>query len=245
MKKYNITEMHPEKEFERHVFHRERFSHYLRWTHILKIAKIGQNVLDVGCGSGNLYEVFYRNRYSPNNFTGVDIRKQIIEKNRIKFPKANWHNLDIVNDELPISNWDIIVLLETMEHIGKSNGQKLLDNIKQVMNKNTELLISTPCYDEKVGAADNHTYDCGDGKGIISQEYYFNELKELLENNFEIIDVFGTFASQKDYKPLMSEWQIKTFDHLIKYYDSNLISNIMAPFFPEHSRNCLWKLKLK
>ena len=100
-------------------------------------------------------------------------------------------------------------------------------------------LISTPCYDEKVGAADNHTYD-----GAI-QEYTFVEAKELFEKHFDIMDVFGTFASQTDYKKEMNEWQQKMFEHLTKYYDSNLVSNIMAPFFPEYSRNCLWKLKLK
>ena len=35
------------------------------------------------------------------------------------------------------------------------------------------------------------------------------------------------------------------FEALKEYYDSNLLSNMMAPFFPEHSRNTLWVLKRK
>lgn len=35
------------------------------------------------------------------------------------------------------------------------------------------------------------------------------------------------------------------FSELRKYYDTNLLSNIMAPFFPEQSRNTLWVLKVK
>ena len=62
MSNYNTTQLNPETTFERHVFHRDQFAHYLRWSHILKIAKIGMNILDVGCGSGNLLEVFYRNK---------------------------------------------------------------------------------------------------------------------------------------------------------------------------------------
>ena len=33
------------------------------------------------------------------------------------------------------------------------------------------------------------------------------------------------------------------FNHLKEYYDVNLLSNIMAPFFPKKSRNTLWVLK--
>lgn len=43
----------------------------------------------------------------------------------------------------------------------------------------------------------------------------------------------------------MNEWQKEMFEGLRGYYDANLISNIMAPFFPEQSRNTLWVLKRK
>ena len=62
-KEYNITQLSPDVTFEKHVFHRDQFAHYLRWTHVLKRAKIGMNILDFGCGTGNLAEVLYRNRY--------------------------------------------------------------------------------------------------------------------------------------------------------------------------------------
>lgn len=43
----------------------------------------------------------------------------------------------------------------------------------------------------------------------------------------------------------MNDWQKKMFDALKEYYDSNLIANIMAPMFPDASRNTLWVLKRK
>lgn len=49
MKKYNTTDLDPTTSFERHVFHRDQFAHYLRWTHILKEAKIGETIVDFGC----------------------------------------------------------------------------------------------------------------------------------------------------------------------------------------------------
>ena len=63
-KGYNCTQLTPQQEFERHIYHRDQFAHYLRWTHVLRDARIGQTILDFGCGSGEMLEVFYRNRYS-------------------------------------------------------------------------------------------------------------------------------------------------------------------------------------
>lgn len=247
MKNYNITQLHPEIAFERHIFHRDMFAHYLRWTHVLRLAKIGMNILDFGCGSGNLYEVLYRNRYKPNKFLGLDIRKFVIEKNRDKFPKAEWQVEDLVNIQSGKygNDWDIITSFEVAEHVGKSNVDKFLWNIENLCNKNTIILISTPCYNEKVGAAKNHTYDCGDGKGIISQELTYLEMKDSLEKHFIIEEHFGTFASQSDYKDHLSDNQLNVFNKLHGYYDSNLISIIFAPLFPQYSRNVLWKCKLK
>lgn len=246
MKNYNTTQLNPDVAFQRHVFHRDMFGHFLRWTHVLKIAEIGQNILDFGCGSGNLYEVFYRNRFSPNKFLGIDVRKKTIEKNKLKFPKVQWLEDDVVNMAGDYGNqWDIITSFEVIEHIGKNNGDKFLKNIMNHCNEKTIILISTPNYDEKVGAAGNHTYDSGDGRGIAIQEYTYEELKNLIEKYFVIEKTWGTFASIKDYKHLLNDWQLKMFDSLKDYFDVNILSNLMAPMFPEQSRNILWKLKIK
>jgi len=106
-------------------------------------------------------------------------------------------------------------------------------------------LISTPNYDEQVGAAGNHTYDSGDGRGIAPQEYTYQELQELFSKYFIVEKVWGTFASIKDYKEHMNDWQKQMFESLHEYFDVNLLANLMAPMFPEQSRNCLWQLKIK
>lgn len=243
MKEYNTTQLDPLITFEKHIFHRDQFAHYLRWTYVLNIAKIGMNILDFGCGSGNLAEVLYRNKFKCKKYLGLDIRKELIDKNIQKFFNVDWiafNNNDLCHKNLYITGeWDIITCFEVIEHIGKKNRETFLENIRRCMNKDTILLISTPVYDESVGAANNH---------IINNEINemtYREMEDLLiTNGFEIQKVFGTFASQKDYKPYMNEWQKEMFNKLNEYYDSNLISNIMAPMFPEQSRNCLWICKL-
>ncbi len=259
-KNYNTTDLNPEKYIERHVFHRDIFAHYLRWTHVLKEAKINENIVDFGCGKGQLLEVFYRNKYKPLKYIGLDIKKIEIDRLKEKFnaPETlgdNEHyNLYwakfIVEDlikptiELDLLQADKVCSFEVIEHVGKQNASVFLENFKKCGNNNATYYLSTPNYDPKVGAAGNHTYDSGDERGVDVQEFYHGELEDLiLSAGFEIVNKFGTFASIKDYKNLLNDWQTKMFDSLREYYDTNLLSNLMAPMFPEQSRNCLWVLK--
>lgn len=246
MKGYNTTDLDPLSAFERHVFHRDMFSHFLRWSHLLKLDPRGKNVLDFGCGKGYQYEVLYRNRHAPARYLGLDIRKQTIEKAKAKFPKAEFETQDLVNMTSHYgTDWDVIVSFEVAEHVGKWKVPQFLDNIKSHCKPETIVMLSTPCYDESVGAADNHTYDSGDGRGVAPQELTYGELKMLLEERFEIFEHYGTFASQKDYKGQLSEKGRELFDRLSAYYDSNLVAVIFAPLFPQFSRNVMWKCKLK
>lgn len=245
MKKYNTTQLSPDQTFERHVFHRDQFAHYLRWTHILKEVKIGEKIVDFGCGSGNLLEVLYRNRFKQAFYVGIDIKNTA--KDHLK--KIEWAEFvvqDVINPTIDLSVFqaDKVCSFEVIEHVGKQNITTFLNNLKQCGNDNAMYYISTPNFDEKVGAAGNHTFDSGDERGIDIQEFTYNELEQnIKECGFRIIKTFGTFASIKDYKHLLNDWQSEMFNYLREYYDSNLISNIMAPFFPKQSRNTLWVLK--
>ena len=249
MKNYNTTDLDPQSTFERHVFHRDQFAHYLRWTHILKEAKIGDVIVDFGCGKGNLLEVLYRNRFKCKHYIGIDIRKQTIELAKQNFKTVDWAQFisdDLIKPKFKYKDFqaDKVCSFEVAEHVGKNNIKKFLINFKACGKLTATYYLSTPNFDDKIGAAGNHTYDSGDGKGIAVQEFKHQELqKEIEKAGFMVLKKFGTFASYRDYKPLMNDWQKKMFNALKEYYDSNLISNIMAPLFPEQSRNTLWVLR--
>lgn len=245
---YNKTQLTPQQEFERHIYHRDQFAHYLRWTHILKIAKIGQTILDFGCGSGEMLEVFYRNKFRPKQYLGLDIRKQTIDENNEKFSKldfAEFRQCDLCQDELDLGQtFDIITCFEVIEHIGHENADAFLDNIAYHCGPDTRVYLSTPNYDPKVGAANNHMLGSGPDKEIGEWDHF--ELQEKLSEYFDIEAKYGTFASMKDYKEDLTGWKKEMFEALKGYYDVTLISNIMAPLVPaEHARNCLWVLKAK
>lgn len=245
MSNYNTTQLDPETTFKRHVFHRDQFAHYLRWCHILKNAKIGQNILDFGSGSGNLLQTLYRNKFKGKQYLGLEYRNMTVAKANLKYADVDWAEFkqcDLTTKDLIVKpddnmGWDVIACLEVLEHVGKQNVDTVLQNIYNNMSAKTVCYISTPCYDPAVGPAQNHIVN-----GVIGEMTY-NELKEkLLKTGFKIKKVFGTFASIKDYEHLLNDWQRNMFNSLREYYDSNLLSVLMAPFFPEHSRNCIWVL---
>lgn len=251
MKNYNTTDLDPQVAFERHIFHRDQFAHYLRWSHIIKEAKIGETIVDFGCGKGNLLEVMYRNKFKCKQYIGVDIRKQTILQAQEKFANVLWANFyiaDLVKIEfkyLQKFRGDKVCSFEVLEHVGKQNADRFMRNFLACGHPDAIYYISTPNYDETVGAAQNHTYDAGDGRGVVPQEFTFKELEALFMKHAQIVRCFGTFASIKDYKHLLTGWKLEMFNTLKEYYDSNLLSNMMAPLFPAHSRNTLWVLKRK
>ena len=162
--------------------------------------------------------MFYRNRYAPGRYLGLDIRKQTIENNANEFSHpAEFVCVDLTGEFNYGQDWDIITSFETTEHVSRTRVPKFLDNIKKHCGENTMVLLSTPCFDEKVGAAANHTYDGNDGFGIRRQELTKEELRELLNERFIIEKVYGTFASQRDYKEHMNEHQKWIFNELKEY----------------------------
>lgn len=245
-KVYNCTQLTPQQEFGRHIYHRDQFAHYLRWSHVLKNAKIGQTILDFGCGSGEMLELFYRNKYRPKQYLGLEIREKQVKENQEKFAKldfAEFRQQDLCQPELDLGQtFDIITCFEVMEHIGHKNADVFLDNIAYHCDDNTTVYLSTPNYDPQVGAAENHIL--GPEREIGEWDHF--ELQDKLSQFFNIEAKYGTFASIRDYKNDLTGWKKEAFEELRKYYDTNLLSNMMAPMIPaEHARNCLWVLKVK
>ena len=140
---------------------------------------------------------------------------------------------DFVKTALPKPSFDVINCLEVLEHVEADHAYAMMQRMNNLLKKDGVCFLSTPCYDMKMGAAANH----------VNEMTYDGFMAIILSAGFKIEQVWGTFASQKDYKALMSEPELELFQRLATYYDSNIVSCLMAPLFPQHSRNCLWRLR--
>lgn len=264
---YNLTHLSPFKEFSRgRLVHRDFNAHVFRWCHAAMILHKFPNreysaVLDVGCGPDwSLLTTLHSNGAAPGYFVGVDGRDCSSTRPELKNTRVEFQQHDVTktlpgppeqpiqfdlnlgkdkegNDQykrITFNGWDMIVCFEVLEHMPKGSGLLLLDQLAKVMSQNTLLLFSTPVFDPKVGMADNHIYEWG-----------YDELKGELESRFTLENHYGTFASMRDYTPLMNEAELKLMNKLKEYYNSALVANFMAPLYPHKSRNVLWHLRKK
>ena len=240
----------------RGFIHRDYIAHCLRWTHVAKFLQRSGTyqtvkLLDIGCGKEvPLAKLMYSSRLNPTSgiYVGVDYNKlaypemfhtgkfplQLIDQcifpdNFTKRKEAveNANNVAIPN------KFDVITCFEVAEHVEPEGTLKLLNGIKDHLALGGIAFMSTPCYDEQTGAAGNHVNE-------MSHEAFGSMIEHT---GLSVKNVYGTFASIKDYKYVMTKAQEEVFSQLREYYDTNYLATIFAPLFPKQSRNCIWEIE--
>lgn len=243
-KEVDTTSLSLDQAANRGFIHRDYLAHCLRWSHVCRYLHEKKryqthHVLDVGCGKeAPLPKLLFSSRltHTTGSYTGLDYGKiewpASIPQGSPKFKAQFLEKADFVKVTLPRKAFDTVVCFEVMEHVEPYHTYEMLCRIRGVLASGGVAFVSTPCYDKAVGAADNHV-----------NEMTYHGFKALIElAALKVDEVYGTFASQKDYKKLMAPAEREVFDKLSKYYDSNVVSCMFAPLYAEQSRNCIWKL---
>jgi 2-polyprenyl-3-methyl-5-hydroxy-6-metoxy-1,4-benzoquinol methylase len=246
-KKIDKTFLSLDNARERGFLHRDYLAHCCRWSHVVKRLLKGKffqtaKILDVGCGKElPLLRTMYSSKVHPHKetealYVGVDagpityLSDSLSNScNMVIEPNHQFNGLDeTIWDE---KEFNLVVSFEVMEHMEPAQTLNVLKGMHRVLADDGFVLVSTPCYDEKVGAADNHVNE-------MSFEAFGAMLQEA---GFFVKKIWGTFASQKDYASKMTDGEREVFEILSEYYDTNVLSIIMAPLYPENSRNCIWE----
>lgn len=239
---------------ERGFIHRDYIAHCLRWSHVAKHLQAGKlyeraHILDIGCGREvPLAKLMYSSRLIPHSgsYLGIDYNKLIVPEmfHTGRFPITLLSGifpaaLDEVNNEMVGANlgdlkYDVIICFEVAEHVEPQGTLAILEGIKRYLAPSGHAFLSTPCYDQHTGAAANHVNEMSHGA--------FGSMIEHADLYIE--QVWGTFASIKDYKDELRGTPLEVlFERLRDYYDVNYLATILAPMFPKQSRNCIWKVK--
>jgi len=226
--------------------HRDYLAHCLRWTFVIGFMRVGSrhktdHLLDVGCGSRvPLGVAMFGNMliHTTGSYTGVDYGRltwpPAVNPETTKFNMTLLEKSDFVKVKLPRESYDVITSFEMLEHVEPFHSYATLKRMRQLISGSEgRAIISTPIYDPKMGAADNHV-----------NEMTYDALEALIKlAGWEVEQTHGTFASQKDYKKIMTKPELEIFDKLREYYSADMMANIFAPMYPRQSRNCLWVLK--
>tara|TARA_R110000744_G_scaffold195775_1_gene314906 strand:+ start:35 stop:877 length:843 start_codon:yes stop_codon:yes gene_type:complete len=227
----------------RGFIHRDYIAHCLRWTKIAKdLGMSGRfndtDLIDVGCGKDMpLARTLMTSRMAPRRYLGIEYNKMEVPAMfaNTKFKPELITETDFTTIDMPSGEFNTSVCLEVLEHVEPTKAITILNKISDVVKPGGTCYFSTPCYDEKVGAAKNHV-----------NEMTYEGFGSLLEAcGYEITGHWGTFASMKDYKNEMNEHVKYVFDSLREYYETNYLSTIFAPLYPHLSRNTIWKCSNK
>lgn len=125
--------------------HRNPFQmvwHKWKWRtmeNILKTSKIRPlKILDVGCSSGHITARIAK-FYPRAETIGIDSYDRAIKYGRKIHPQINFRTVDAHKLPFKENNFDLIVCIETLEHL--VNPEKVILEMKRCLNKNGSILI--------------------------------------------------------------------------------------------------------
>ncbi|NOY88231.1 MAG: methyltransferase domain-containing protein [FCB group bacterium] len=101
----------------------------------------GMDIIDLGCGTGILFDMLRRKVGDEGSVTGVDFSFEMAQKALRNFPFPNINVVDADAISLPFadSSFDMAVAFAAFPHF--SNQQKALDETHRVLKKNSKLYI--------------------------------------------------------------------------------------------------------
>lgn len=251
MNQFNMTRLIPDKQWQ---IHRDYIAHCLRWNKTVAWLKRQTKrdivIWDIGCGEGHLLKTMLANRI-PNvkKYIGIDVHEKSIQNavdryNGITtkidwdFWTADFTKIDTVVDIVKEEGDQpyLITNYEVLEHLpDRQTADIMLFNMRWALQSNGFLFVSTPTrFDEKDEVTcKNHLF-----------EYTQDEFFDAVDKHFEIICVYGTMMHVRKLIGGMRNGEIgkemeNVIDTLRTYYDSNMVSAFLAPYYPEYSRSQL------
>lgn len=124
----------------------QRFWHYakLREAENALEIKSGDNILDVGCGSG-LFSHFLA-EHKGTQVTAIDANQKAIDFGRNKYSNSNLEFKQGLLDELNLkkNSYDKIAFLEVIEHISFQQGSQIMKEFNNLLKPGGLVVISTP-----------------------------------------------------------------------------------------------------
>jgi len=149
----------------------------LRWC-----AALGRNdmiILDAGCGAG-----WMSNRLLPfGTVTGIDLADEVIERARKRFPDVHFSGGDLLEADLPLGEFDLVVSLELLSHVASKSA--LVQRIARLLKPGGYFMLAT----QNRWVLERWDGVGGPVPGQIRQWLNGKELRKLLRAEFEVIEL--------------------------------------------------------
>lgn len=175
-------------------------------------------ILDYGCGNGNFMN-YLSIEYPNNEIYGLDFSQVSVEKSILK-NKGNTNVKSIINfseldKNFTDNSFDIIFLIETIEHLRTDILNNTLNIIHRLLKPGGYFIVTTP-FNEDLKAHSVYCPFCDAAHHHMQhlQSFTIERMSDILkDHNFSPIDVnntdFSYYQDKVSYYKLHLKWWLK------------------------------------
>jgi 2-polyprenyl-3-methyl-5-hydroxy-6-metoxy-1,4-benzoquinol methylase len=141
---------------------------------ILDEIKAASSVIEIGCGKANILKCHPQ---LQAKYTGVDFSDQLVLINRVKYPRASFHQMS----SLPKQKFDVVFSHFVLEHVVFPDA--FLQQCTNLLNENGKLIILCPDFIGRGGITSQTIgFSQGNGRSKLRSRKYFDALVTLLDS---------------------------------------------------------------
>lgn len=133
----------------------------------------GKSVVDASCGYG--FGTSLLSALGAKEVVGLDIDDDALKYCQENHKNCTFFKFDLTNPLSIVRKYDVVVSIETMEHLPRDKIDNYISNLKSLVNPDGIIIITTPIRrcKEFVYHGGTHLY-----------EYDVNEFLEIMKSNF-------------------------------------------------------------
>lgn len=175
------------------------------------------SLLDVGCGDGRfLFEV---SRYLPDkNLVGIDFSERGIRYATALSPNVKYICGDITTKTLTDDKFDIVTLIEVLEHIPPNQIDDFLEGISFYLRDSGVFIITVPSKNIPVNKKHYHHFDMKSLKEVISPFFEIEKTYFLNKISFRVT-IINKILSNRYF--ILNNRRFLNF--IYNYYNNNLL----------------------
>lgn len=175
--------------------------HYLGGLHIAKKfcgAEPYENLLDIGCGDGRFICELAKDN-PASQLMGVDYSERAIRLAKALNPELNYHTADIMTDNLAGRKFDVVTMIEVIEHIPPDTLPDFLKHAVNFLKPGGRLILTVPHRNKTLQAKHFQHFDSALLNDLLSpllsdlSFYPFDFTSKILNVWFRIIGRTGKY----------------------------------------------------
>jgi 2-polyprenyl-3-methyl-5-hydroxy-6-metoxy-1,4-benzoquinol methylase len=150
-------------------------------------AQPGERVLDIGCGTGTLFELMGK----KINYVGYDISEDYINFAKKKFKNetnAKFYCTRVNEIELFEKDFDVVIAIGILHHLDDEEALRVLELANMHLKQDGRFILCEPMWIQNQNRFAKLMLSIDRGKAIRNEEQYTNMLDKFFTNQKAVID---------------------------------------------------------